>query len=583
MVWRPDSCQLRVWETNWHATGRVVGLCLTTTGSCPFMGLVSQTWVWVGFRLEGPCLSMIRMTLLVRHDACGLCFSDTKVIRAGQDHPRVHKDMGSDPVVLGHEVCMTVVGVGDSLRELYQPGDRFVVQPDIYVNGVGVAYGYEICGGLSQYSRIDRRVLCGDDGSYLVPVRPDTGYAEAALVEPWACVSAAYRLQYRTALKDGGTTWIIGTSPVEADRPFVISAGFDEASYPRRLFLTNVPSRFRRWLIEKSAALGCEIQDATDLESPPLSPVDDIIVLGADPETIETASPHLAAHGVFAIMAHRPLRRKVRVDVGRIHYDRLLYVGGRSSDIAAAYGGVPVQPALRPGGTTWFVGAAGPMGRMHVQRALHGSSGPSTILCTSLRERRLCAVRSAFEAQAQAQGVALTCVSREIEKEYRRRVEDADDLACDNIVVLAAAPDAVAEAAEHLAPGGTMNVFAGLPRGSLIPLDLSDVYLNDVRIIGHSGLTTDDMRLMLQEMEEGSLSTARSVVAVGSLDAAHEGLRAVAEATLSGKVIIYPNIRTFPITSTADLRDRLPTVYARLRGGAEWTTDAEAAFLEALL
>jgi len=58
--------------------------------------------------------------LLVRHDACGLCFSDIKVIRAGQDHPRIYRDMKADPIVLGHEVSLTVVGVGEELKGKYE-------------------------------------------------------------------------------------------------------------------------------------------------------------------------------------------------------------------------------------------------------------------------------------------------------------------------------------------------------------------------------------------------------------------------------------------------------------------------------
>ncbi len=54
--------------------------------------------------------------LLVRHDACGLCFSDIKVIRLGEDHPRIYRDMRKDPGVLGHEVSMTVVGVGENFK-----------------------------------------------------------------------------------------------------------------------------------------------------------------------------------------------------------------------------------------------------------------------------------------------------------------------------------------------------------------------------------------------------------------------------------------------------------------------------------
>ena len=106
---------------------------------------------------------------------------------------------------------MTVIGVGEKFRGQYKVGDRFIVQADIYVHGVNYAYGYMIQGGLSKYAVIDQRILNGDDGNYLLPVKPETGYAESALTEPWACVIAAYQLEYRTALKKGGTTWIIGT------------------------------------------------------------------------------------------------------------------------------------------------------------------------------------------------------------------------------------------------------------------------------------------------------------------------------------------------------------------------------------
>ena len=87
--------------------------------------------------------------LLVRHDAVGLCFSDIKIIRLGEDHPRIYRNMKENPVVQGHEVSMTVVGVGENLRDQYTVGDRFIIQADIYYDGVNLAYGYEIQGGLS--------------------------------------------------------------------------------------------------------------------------------------------------------------------------------------------------------------------------------------------------------------------------------------------------------------------------------------------------------------------------------------------------------------------------------------------------
>ncbi len=242
--------------------------------------------------------------LLVRHDACGICFSDIKVIRQGQEHARITRDMRKEPVVLGHEVSMTVVKVGENLKDQYKPGDRYIIQADIWTGGVNLAYGYMIQGGLSEYGLIDQRILNGDHGNYLIPVKPETGYAESALTEPWACVTAAYELKYRTGLKPDGTAWIIG-GPDATDRGYTISAGFDTASHPARLLLTNVPPQFAAWLRDRAAALGIEVLDAADPAQPPVKPVDDIIFLAPTPELVEAASPFLADYGVAAVIARR--------------------------------------------------------------------------------------------------------------------------------------------------------------------------------------------------------------------------------------------------------------------------------------
>src|SRR5690606_6197829 len=123
--------------------------------------------------------------------------------------------------------------------------------------GTNYAYGYMIQGGMSRYNVIDQRILNGDDGNYLIKVQPDTGYAESALTEPWACVIATYQLQYRTGLKPGGTAWLIGT-PLAGDDYF-FSAGFDQAGHPARLALTAVPEALAANLREQAAALGVEV------------------------------------------------------------------------------------------------------------------------------------------------------------------------------------------------------------------------------------------------------------------------------------------------------------------------------------
>jgi D-arabinose 1-dehydrogenase-like Zn-dependent alcohol dehydrogenase len=153
----------------------------------------------------------------------------------------------------------------------------------------------------------------------------------------------------------------------------------------------------------------------------------------------------------------------------------------------------------------------------------------------------------------------------------------------DDIIVLAPVPAVISDAATYLAPRGVMNIFAGVARGTVADLDLSDAYLKDARVIGHSASTIDDLRLMLNQAESGQLSPNRSVAAIGSLGAARDGLEAVQDTLFPGKVVLYPHIKEMPLTALRDLKDTLPTVHAKLRDGREWTVEAENEFLRLML
>jgi threonine dehydrogenase-like Zn-dependent dehydrogenase len=153
----------------------------------------------------------------------------------------------------------------------------------------------------------------------------------------------------------------------------------------------------------------------------------------------------------------------------------------------------------------------------------------------------------------------------------------------DDIIVLAPIPAVITDASTHLARQGVMNVFAGVARGTIAKLNLSDSYLKQTRIIGHSASMMSDMEQVLDKINSGELSTNRSVAAIGSLSAARDGLQAVKDAIFTGKVVIYPNILEFPLTPVTDLKGPLPTVYARLKNGREWTKEAEEEFLRLML
>jgi threonine dehydrogenase-like Zn-dependent dehydrogenase len=512
--------------------------------------------------------------LLVRHDAVGICFSDIKVIRAGQNHPRIYRDMRSDPVVLGHEVILTVVGIGENLRDQYKIGDRFIVQADIYVDGVGWAYGYEIQGGFSQYNRIDQRVLNGDGGNYLLPVQETTGYAEAALNEPWACVEASYLVQYRTAWKEGGTVWIVGDGAGA-------QLGRAEQWHPSQIVVElsdeDFAARVRAWASQSGIV---------EIKEDGARQYDDIVVLGNDPELIERTFARLAKGGLFNVVTQQDVPRRVELDVGRMHYDDLGVVGTTASDLSSAY--QPIRTELKPGGITWILGAGGPMGHMHLQRALEIEAHPRKVVATNLHLHRIEAVRRKFAPTASQNDVELVYHSQEsygsAEGLLAQLRAETDGQGFDDIAVMAPSVSALEMAMGVMADDAVMNVFAGLPRGTMASFEMNDIVQRGIRFTGTSGSSIEDLAHMLYLTESHALETNRSVTAVAGLEGVPDGLRQVADGRFPGKVVVWPNLKKpLALTTLEELEEVLPTVFAKLDENGEWTKEAEEEFLRQML
>jgi NADPH:quinone reductase-like Zn-dependent oxidoreductase len=278
--------------------------------------------------------------ILVRQDACGLCFSDTKVIALGKDHPRmVGRNLAANPVTLGHEVSCTVVAVGEDVADRFRVGDRFIVQADVFYKGVSMAYGYVISGGLAEYSIIPHEMIEGDEGCYLLPIQPRMGVVETALVEPWACVVAAYNQAHRPGMKPGGRLLVVagegaqrlvwdGALPEEKPATVVCIGGVEAGASLRAalgggvVLTTDLPAD---WAALKRAATGT-------------AGFDDVLLLGdLAPEVLEGAASALADHGIACIVRQTPIPRKLSLDIGRIHYNWHHYVGTTGSTIAEAY------------------------------------------------------------------------------------------------------------------------------------------------------------------------------------------------------------------------------------------------------
>jgi threonine dehydrogenase-like Zn-dependent dehydrogenase len=525
--------------------------------------------------------------LLVRIDSVGVCYSDVKILTQGGKHPKLYnRNLAVDPTRLGHEVALTVVKVGRNLQDRYHPGQRLAVQPDIYQQGRSTAYGYTIPGGLIQFHLIGEEVLQTDAGACLLPVTDELGYAEAALLEPWGCVIAAYTQRRRLEPKPGGVMWIIGQPGDTTD--FVFSRGLNA---PATIVLTDAPPSVTR--LAASTGAGLIVRNGLAAgDYPALSHdltggagFDDIVILNpASAEAVSAIARHSARRGTCNLVGSRPLDGLVQVDLGRLHYDYIAFIGTRAIDIAAAYGEARNRCELRAGGTTVFIGAGGPMGQMHLQRALELRAGPRQVIATEVSDERLQTLKARFAPLAEKHGRALLFFNPTTAKQSLREfvMEATGGQGADDVVVSVPIASVMEEGDALIKPDGMLVLFAGVPNGTMGAVNLSRVYLANAQYTGTSGLTIDDQAAVMERRVAGTLSPGRSVAAIGGLETAAEAIQSVVTGKYSGKVVIFPQLHNLPLTSLQELRERLPEVAARLGDDGMWTREAEEALIEKL-
>ena len=87
------------------------------------------------------------------------------------------------------------------------------------------------------------------------------------------------------------------------------------------------------------------------------------------------------------------------------------------------------------------------------------------------------------------------------------------------------------------------------------------------------------MKRMLGKVESGQLDTNLSVAAVCGLEGATDGIRAVENRTIAGKIIVYPACRGLELVKLEELNEKLPKVGRCLNNGL-WTKQAEQKLLE---
>jgi hypothetical protein len=220
---------------------------------------------------------------------------------------------------------------------------------------------------------------------------------------------------------------------------------------------------------------------------------------------------------------------------------------------------------------------------MHLQRMLEMPGRPMRIVAAETNSLRSEELVKSFEDLAQANGVDLIVINPNglTAEAFSERLGEArgGSRGFDDIVVIVASAPAIEAAMPHLAADGMLVVFGGLARGTPTHLDLSNVYLGNVQITGSAGSTISDQAAVLQKVAAGHLSTASAVAAIGGMDSARHGVQCLMDRCFAGKMIIFPQVGSFPLTALADLKTAAPAVYGLLGPDGSWTREAESEFL----
>ncbi len=519
--------------------------------------------------------------ILAKIEAVGLCFSDLKLWNQFSAHPRKGEIVsgiapealreipsyvpGELPTVPGHEVSCRIVAVGSGVTR-HSVGERCLVQTDyryLPTKGSNAAFGYNFEGGLQEYVLMDERVVVDPTGvRSLIPVPEEPSASAVALVEPWACVENSYSAPNRRTLAPGGRLLVV------VDDGHDVS-GLAEAAEPGQppAFVTIVAAA------EVDCAwAGPDVEttragDVRDLED---AAFDDIVYFGASKSTIDVLNDKLAGGGIINIvLGGATIGTPVSVGVGRIHYEMTRWIGTAGSSAADSYTTIPPSGELRPGDSLLAVGAAGPMGQMHIIRSLSVGVDGLTVVGTDLDDARLRALALKAEPLAQANGVSL------------RLLNTNDEPLAGTFsyhLILVPVPSLVADAIAQSEDRSLINIFAGIAVATRGDIDLDTYIARQCYMFGSSGSVVSDMEVLLRRIAAGRLDTNLSVDAVSGMAGAAAGLAALQERSMAGKIVIYPSLRDVGLLSLAELGGAFPTVASKLDDG-HWCAEAEKELL----
>jgi threonine dehydrogenase-like Zn-dependent dehydrogenase len=520
-----------------------------------------------------------RHQLLCRVEAVGLCFSDLKLLKQFSSHVRksevvsgidlnILKEIpsyvpGEAATIPGHEAVVRIEAVGHGEKNL-RLGQRFLVQTDyrwVRTATSNGAFGYNFEGALAEYVLMDKRIITSPEGeSMLLPVGAELSGSAVALVEPWACVEDAYASTERTSLKAGGHMLVVADAEVPENTLIDL---FGRYGKPAQItWVSRHPALTQLSIPITKAENIAELADAG---------YDDVIYFGSAPEVAEALFAKVALKGLLNIvLCGGKFGRDIVTMVGRVHYGGIRIIGTTGSNPAESMETIPKTDEIRSGDKINVIGAGGPMGMMHIIRNICQGVEGISVFGSDVDDSRLAVLTKIAAPLAEKNRVQY--------KSYNPTKEKSSET-FDYTALMAPIPALVAAAVNDSNERGLINIFAGIPATVTGEIDLDTYIEKRLYFIGTSGSTLEDMKRMLSKVESGRLDTNLSVAAISGLEGATDGIRAVENRSIAGKIIVYPACRNLGLVTLEELAEKMPDVADCLNDGL-WTKQAEEKLLE---
>ncbi len=330
--------------------------------------------------------------LLARVDAAGVCTSILKLIAQADKHPFINGwDMKKWPLILGDEGSVTLVKIGENLKDIYGIGQRYAIQPAVDVqpiihrrrynkdardmNKCGV--GYTLGGHLAQYICIQQEVLAGQ---CLLPLPDDSmPYFAVSMAEPVSCVYSAQQRNYhiikqstsaqrkpKLGLLPGGITVVIGAGAMgrmhaelalRFSPKVLIVSDLQQERLDR--VIKNIGQKAGRATCKLVCVLPDKLRDAVMTESDNTG-ADDIILAVGIRQVQQDALKLLAPGGVANLFGGLPRgSHTLELDALAVHYQEVKVVGssgGEPSDMTATLKAI-AEEEIDPGNYVAAVGS----------------------------------------------------------------------------------------------------------------------------------------------------------------------------------------------------------------------------------